>query len=687
MNRFKFFIFFTIFLLSFFLPVSPQIVGKTALSLDSFCQNWLDQQMPSTTIYSKVCIIQKNDSDLYLITLLPYGYILLQKSNEIFSVVAFSDKNQYDLSECNPVSKGLVRVNPEPTQSNTSVLAKTAASDSIPPLTNAMFGQSGDWNMLCPSGSDGRSLVGCCGTAMAILLHYWQYPLKGREITEYTDSTYGHLSANFKETSYRWDLMSPTIADKYNAQLLYHCALSVKTMFGTRISSITPMCQEVFALRSYFGYSDSMYAKKRLELDDEGWKNLIKQQLRNGKPVLYSGTSETDTGHIFIIDGYRNDLFHINWGWSGNSNGYYSLENISYKQDQVGVFDIQPAKISPAVNLKAALNVNNSEVNISWDLPENDNFIKYYELPYKNPKVDYMSPKRATFFCINDFSFDTPLTITAIAHTFSVSGVLNADSTFNFMIADADGKTVLYTSPDLKAVSDLELKHKLTHPLTVSNDFYVVIQTKSPIGLPLSRSTSVPVSSSHSFCMSDTSWTNVFPFVSGGIELHTTVFINGKYRAGQFPHGGYIVYRNNIPIDTIKSLETTSYADRDLSNGKRTYKTVTYFDTTFQRSIPGDSATIDITSNIVEKHYNKPGLNFNLTNTHAQVIINQRSLVQISIFDLSGRKITYLCNQTLNAGDYTFKLDNAKFKLKCGVYLIKFLAGHEQIHFPVLISH
>ena len=42
-------------------------------------------------------------------------------------------------------------------------------------------------------------------------------------------------------------------------------------------------------------------------------------------PVFYMGVTSDEGGHAFVCDGYRDGYFHINWGWSGVSNGYFLL--------------------------------------------------------------------------------------------------------------------------------------------------------------------------------------------------------------------------------------------------------------------------------------------------------------------------------------------------------------------------
>jgi hypothetical protein len=52
--------------------------------------------------------------------------------------------------------------------------------------------------------------------------------------------------------------------------------------------------------------------------------NAIKGELDAGRPVLAKGG-----GHFYIIDGYNtSNQFHINFGWGGSYDGYYSITNV-----------------------------------------------------------------------------------------------------------------------------------------------------------------------------------------------------------------------------------------------------------------------------------------------------------------------------------------------------------------------
>ena len=52
----------------------------------------------------------------------------------------------------------------------------------------------------------------------------------------------------------------------------------------------------------------------------------------NHRPIIWSGFESgehgvLENGHAWVCDGYNEEnLFHMNWGWGGNDNGYYSID-------------------------------------------------------------------------------------------------------------------------------------------------------------------------------------------------------------------------------------------------------------------------------------------------------------------------------------------------------------------------
>ncbi len=212
---------------------------------------------------------------------------------------------------------------------------KNSATNSVNPLISTKWDQSPNYNALCPydyTNSD-RTVTGCVATAMAQILKYHNYPAQGTGSHSYNHSRYGTLSANFGATTYNWTSMPNSIssANSAIALLMYHCGVSVDMNYniGTQggsgaVSSLLPN-----AYKNYFGYSSSVSFLYRTNYSDASWLNLLKLELDASRPIQYAG-SGTNGGHSFVMDGYDNtDKFHFNWGWSGNSDGYFTINALN----------------------------------------------------------------------------------------------------------------------------------------------------------------------------------------------------------------------------------------------------------------------------------------------------------------------------------------------------------------------
>lgn len=130
-------------------------------------------------------------------------------------------------------------------------------------------------------------------------------------------------------TTFKWDKMRDTYKNGDSdegavavAELMRYCGQRVMMDHDKEGSAGSV---NVFDMVDYFGFSSTAKNVMRFNYTNEAWEKLIYEEVANKRPVLYSGFSDTG-GHEFVIDGYDNmGLFHVNWGWSGAYDGYYSL--------------------------------------------------------------------------------------------------------------------------------------------------------------------------------------------------------------------------------------------------------------------------------------------------------------------------------------------------------------------------
>ncbi|HBS85636.1 MAG: hypothetical protein A2W91_14265 [Bacteroidetes bacterium GWF2_38_335] len=208
--------------------------------------------------------------------------------------------------------------------------------ETIEPFMLTMWNQTGYYNELCPedaAASDGRCPVGCVAVAMAQAMKYYNYPTTGQGSNSYDywwGWDYGTLSANFGSTTYHWNEM-PFDVDNINdpvATLMYHCGVAVE-MYYAPDGSGADVGTAGEKMISNFKFSNAMDHVSRDSYTETTWETLMRTEIDNRRPIIYSGSPEEGAGHAWNIDGYQGtDYFHQNYGWGGAMNGYYYLNEI-----------------------------------------------------------------------------------------------------------------------------------------------------------------------------------------------------------------------------------------------------------------------------------------------------------------------------------------------------------------------
>ena len=86
------------------------------------------------------------------------------------------------------------------------------------------------------------------------------------------------------------------------------------------------------ALQKHFDYT-SAYVTKAVE-GPTRFAEILRQELLNGCPVYLEGRpAGSASGHAWVADGFdENGLFHMNFGWEGQGDAYYSLVNLNLSQ-------------------------------------------------------------------------------------------------------------------------------------------------------------------------------------------------------------------------------------------------------------------------------------------------------------------------------------------------------------------
>lgn len=220
-------------------------------------------------------------------------------------------------------------------------------------LLQTIWGQGSGYNQLCPfvPNTNIRTLVGCGGVALAQILFYWQCRVFPDNSISYTPAGFPNpISLNFYGQNYNWSGMSKTAPDNYNALLLYHSAVSMRSDFSS--SSTTSYIHNARnAFVSYFGFNATNVQNKS-SFSNDTWINMLKTEINAERPIYYAGynmTTQPYYGHAWVIDGYNtSNQFHCNWGWNGQYiNVWYLLSALNpgtynFNDGQCAILNIYP---------------------------------------------------------------------------------------------------------------------------------------------------------------------------------------------------------------------------------------------------------------------------------------------------------------------------------------------------------
>lgn len=209
--------------------------------------------------------------------------------------------------------------------------------NNIEPIINTKWGQSYPFNIYCPLSENGDTCkVGCVAVALGQMLYYFKYPLytNGVAVSYYVGEK---LTNEFlKPIELNWEAMfleytGKEAREKINnvAKLLEYVGKSVRMHYGVKSSGAVPR-HIVSSFECMFGY----YYGGNFITDLSSMEDSIYNELKKGMPVIIGGVSEVG-GHEFIIDGYKDGYFHINWGWYGKYDGYYDLSYLNPNETYV----------------------------------------------------------------------------------------------------------------------------------------------------------------------------------------------------------------------------------------------------------------------------------------------------------------------------------------------------------------
>lgn len=272
------------------------------------------------------------------------GFIIVSADERTtIDILGYTDKGSFSMTDAPEALQYMLRnyaLQIQSLQESTEPIAlessrATNTVSPIEPLIQTLWDQDAPYNLLTPICNGSHAATGCTCTAVAQILHYHQVP----SCTALPAYVSGNINMpELEATTFDHSIMRNT----YNgadtdagamecAKLMLYCGQAMQSIYGgstgTNVMNLAP------ALTNNFGMSSDVERVWREFYTSSQWNAIIYRELAESRPVIYDGRNmngENGAGHTFVCDGCDEDgLFHINWGWGGGSNGYFTLEDLT----------------------------------------------------------------------------------------------------------------------------------------------------------------------------------------------------------------------------------------------------------------------------------------------------------------------------------------------------------------------
>ncbi len=341
---------------------------------------------------------QMMDRAAFYIFNTPNGYVVVSGDDRAEEILGYGDyPMDYNNIPCNmKMLLGMLKEQIEYLQAHEELQAYAPSLmapnriASVAPLLTALWDQEAPYWNQCVINNQ-QCLTGCPATSAAMVFHYWKYPdyetptvpgYRCNLSTGYWSSTYVNVAA-LPPVTFDWDNMLDKYTSGYNttqanavATLMRYVGQAEHMEYGTTSAGGSGVDADSVILIAnafkLFGYDEetvrvvkktSAYEGGQTLYTNEEWAAIMQEELDEGRPIVFCGIAGGffGGGHAFNIDGYdaSTNKYHINFGWSGDSNNYYALNSFTgagstFNQYQQMVIGIQPPIQSPRLKADAS---------------------------------------------------------------------------------------------------------------------------------------------------------------------------------------------------------------------------------------------------------------------------------------------------------------------------------------------
>ena len=290
------------------------------------------------------------------------SYVVVSGDDLAPAVLMYGEEGALDLNNIPPAMQWLLnkyKYQIDGLKAGTMAPVKVPkfATTPVAPLVNANWDQSAPYNNQCPTSGSRHAVTGCPATSLSMCYYKWKWPETFPAVAAINGSNSGGLSAPaLPAREADWD----NIIDEYTgptnynytdeqadavAWLMRYAGQAIPDfMYGTSASGAND--PEIYQGVLNMGYTDAQYllltelvssgwsySNGPQQYTDAEWNEFMMNELQNGRPIeylAYDVSGYSVSGHAFNVFGCNaSGQYYVNWGWSGDSNGYCTLHNFT----------------------------------------------------------------------------------------------------------------------------------------------------------------------------------------------------------------------------------------------------------------------------------------------------------------------------------------------------------------------
>jgi len=365
------------------------------------------------------------------------------------------------------------------------------ATTAVAPLVTCTWDQTAPYYNHTPTSGGTHAYTGCPATSLSMCFYLYKWPKTYPALEAIpANNYYGYLAAPaLEEKAADWDNILEHYGTWYDDNGSSHSASYNSTQaeaiswlmryvgqacnMGYSTSGSGATDPEILEACHTFGYTDAQlytlnelvqsgygYTNGPAQYTDAQWNEWMLAELHAGRPIEYLAYDCSDSsqpaGHAFNVFGCdANGKYYVNWGWSGDSNGYCTLHNFTTATGATGqsgsyVFNYGEAMIiniaPPAGAMGPQITVNPTSLEFEGYVGET--YTKTFTVTGANLEGDITITKQGS----NNITV-TPTTITAanaangveVTVTYKPTNVGNASAVLTLSSDGADDVTLNVT--------------------------------------------------------------------------------------------------------------------------------------------------------------------------------------------------------------------------------------------------